>query len=61
MDESPDPFEYFFGLPWSDGLPVVTPTPDRIAWMLGGTVRSPEELIGPVPPAFNEATVETVA
>ena len=61
MDESPDPFEYFFGLPWSDGLPVVTPTPDRIAWMLGGTVRSREELIGPVPPAFNEATVETVA
>ncbi len=61
MDEAADPFEYFFRLPWSDGLPVVTPTEERIAWMLGGTKRSPDEPIGSVPPALNEATVGSVA
>ncbi|MEK6709474.1 MAG: hypothetical protein AABZ64_02735, partial [Nitrospinota bacterium] len=61
MDEANDPFEYFFRLPWSDGLPVVTPTEERIAWMLGGTKRSPEESLGPVPPAGYGATVEQVA
>ncbi|MFP6891297.1 MAG: hypothetical protein VCF07_16410 [Nitrospinota bacterium] len=61
MDETSDPFEYFFGLPWSDGLPVVTPTAERIEWMLGGTGRDPGESLGGVPPAYNEATVEGVA
>jgi len=61
LDETTDPFEYFFRLPWSDGLPVVTPTEERIAWMLGGTRRPPEESLGPVPPAGYEATVRQVA
>jgi hypothetical protein len=61
MDETTDPFEYFFDLPWSDGLPVVTPTDERIEWMMGGTCREPGESLGGVPPAYNEATVETVA
>ena len=61
MDEAADPFEYFFNLPWSDGLPVVTPTEEKIAWMLGGTKRDPDEPIGAVPPAWNEATVTSVA
>ncbi|MDA0999962.1 MAG: hypothetical protein O2807_05520 [bacterium] len=61
MDETTDPFEYFFRLPWSDGLPVVTPTVERIAWMLSGTGRTPEESLGPVPPAGHDATVEQVA
>ena len=61
MDKTTDPFEYFFDLPWSDGLPVVTPTDERIEWMMGGTCREPGESLGGVPPAYNEATVETVA
>ena len=56
-----DPFEFFFAKQWSDGLPVVTPTEERVAWMLGGTQRDPDELIGPVPPAMEPATVRTVA
>lgn len=61
MPEETDPFEYFFDLPWSDGLPVVTPTADRIAGMLAGTTRAPEEVIGDIPPLNNQATVESVA
>jgi hypothetical protein len=61
VDEAADPFEYFFDRPWSDGLPVVIPTEERIAWMLGGTSRSPDEAIGGVPPAYEEATVMTAA
>lgn len=61
MDETTDPFECFFEMPWSDGLPVVTPTPERLAWMLGGTQRVPEEVLGEVPPAMHRATVESVA
>jgi len=57
----PDPFEFFFAKEWSDGLPVVTPTPERLAEMLSGTCRDPAEAIGAVPPAMNVATVRDVA
>lgn len=46
---------------WSDGLPVVPPTPLRVACMLSGTTRAPEEVIGLVPPNLVECTVEKVA
>lgn len=48
-------------MPWSDGLPVVPPTPDRLARMLGGTGRAPGEALGEIPPAMNPATVESAA
>jgi hypothetical protein len=57
----PDPFEFFFEKAWSDGLPVVTPTPERLDAMLAGTRRDPSEAIGAVPPAMNVATVRDVA
>ncbi|MEK6710857.1 MAG: hypothetical protein AABZ64_09790 [Nitrospinota bacterium] len=56
-----DEFEFFLEKPWSDGLPVVTPTEERIAAMLAGTRRDPGEVIGNVPPANEEATVRGVA
>ena len=56
-----DEFEFFFEKPWSDGLPVVTPTEARIGRMLAGTRRDPDEVIGSVPPAMEEATVRSVA
>ena len=56
-----DEFEFFLEKPWSDGLPVVTPTEERIERMLSGAKRNPEELIGQVPPAMGEATVHSVA
>ena len=60
-DEIVDEFEFFFEKAWSDGLPVVTPTEERLEWMLRGTKRSPDELVGNVPPAMEPATVRTVA
>jgi hypothetical protein len=51
--------EDLFGLGWTDGLPVVPPTRDRVAAMLGG--RAPGATLGPVPPGMGEATLERVA
>ncbi|HWI12700.1 MAG TPA: hypothetical protein VNT02_00525 [Burkholderiales bacterium] len=56
-----DEFEFFLEKAWSDGLPVVTPTEERLARMLEGTTRDPEERIGLIPPAMEPATVRIVA
>ncbi len=56
-----DPFEFFLEKAWSDGFPVVTPTEERVQWMLAGTRRDPDELIGRVPPALEPVTVRTAA
>ena len=61
MADSVDEFEFFLEKPWSDGLPVVTPTEARVARMLAGTTRDPDELIGHIPPMMEPATVRTVA
>ena len=60
-DEEIDEFEFFLEKGWSDGLPVVTPTEGRVAAMLRGTRRAPDEIVGAVPPAMEPATVRTVA
>jgi len=46
---------------WSDGLPVVPPTPVRIAQMLEGTTRDPSEVVAVIPPDLVECTVEKIA
>mgnify|MGYP000732672769 CR=1 FL=1 len=56
-----DEFEFFLTKEWSDGLPVVTPTEERVAHMLTGTRRDPGEVLGKVPPMLEPATVRTVA
>ncbi len=56
-----DEFEFFFEKEWSDGLPVVPPTEARVAAMLAGTRRDPDEVIGSVPPLSNDATVRAIA
>ena len=61
MAEAQDEFEFFLGKPWSDGFPVVTPTAERVQWMLKGTGRDPEEAVGRIPPAMAPASVRTVA
>jgi len=61
MAETVDEFEFFLEKAWSDGLPVVTPTEARLARMLTGTSRDPDELIGKIPPMMEPATVRTVA
>jgi hypothetical protein len=61
LGEREDVFEAAHARGWTDGLPVVPPTEDRVAAMLGGTSRSPDEVVAVLPPTFAEVTVEKVA
>ena len=56
-----DEFEFMFDQGFSDGLPLVPPTPERVIRMLGGTGRDSQEVVAVVPPNMGEATVEKVA
>ena len=58
---SEDLMEACFERGWTDGLPVVPPTRERVLRMLSGTTRAPDEVIGIVPPDLVECTVEKVA
>src|SRR5690348_16857691 len=50
---------------WTDYLPIVLPTEDRVAAMLNGTSHAPDEIVGRMRPTsfreFWEYTVENVA
>ena len=61
VDETEDLIEVCYENGWTDGLPVVPPTPARVERMLSGTDRDPDELIAAVPPKWGRATVEKVA
>jgi hypothetical protein len=56
-----DEFQFFLEKEWSDGFPVVTPTEQRVQWMLQDTRCDPEEIIGYVPPAAEVMNVRDVA
>lgn len=56
-----DDSEACFERGWSDGLPVVPPTPVRVYRMLQGTKRDPAEVLGAMPPDYAACTVEKVA
>ena len=42
---------------WSDGLPVVPPTSERVGKMLAHTSRAPQDIVAKLAPAFGAATV----
>ncbi len=46
---------------WSDGLPLLAPTEQRVNWILGGTDLSPDTEIGKILPGGGIATVEGIA
>ncbi len=56
-----DEFEFMFDQGFSDGLPLVPPTPDRVIRMLSGTSRDPQDVVAILPPNLAETTVEKVA
>jgi hypothetical protein len=56
-----DEIEAMFDRGWSDGLPLVPPTEERVLRMLQGTVRDPAEVVGLCPPDLAPATVEKIA
>jgi len=51
----------FFKKGWSLGLPIIPPTPERVAKMLKGTSRKPDEVVWVVPPRMGLLTIELVA
>lgn len=56
-----DDMETCFERGWTDGLPVVPPTPERVLRMLGGADREAGEIIGEVPPDRVPCTIEKLA
>ncbi len=54
--------EYFLKKEWTDGLPIIPPTEDKVKAMLKGTSRSPDEVVTHTMfPEENTVTVEKVA
>lgn len=54
--------DYFYEQGWTDGLPVVPPTEDRVQAMLAGmSWRNPDVEIAVVPPAMGRATLRRMA
>lgn len=53
--------ELYFHRRWSDGLPIVPPTPELVEGMISYVARDPQEEIGGVPPAGGAATIEKLA
>ena len=54
-------FERFASEGWTDGMPIVPPTEDRVARMLTFTDLDPSFSLGPMPPRWGEATIATLA
>lgn len=61
LAELDDEMELMFERGFTDGLPVVPPTEERVLRMLQGTSRAADEIVAVVPPDLVEVTVEKVA
>ncbi len=61
LAELDDEMEVLFDRGFTDGLPVVPPTPERVLRMLEGTTRAPGDIVAVVPPDLVEVTVEKIA
>ena len=46
---------------WTDGLPIIPPTRERVAEFLKYTGYAPHEVIAEIPPAYRKATAELIA
>jgi hypothetical protein len=61
MATAEDEFESMFARGWTDGLPVIPPTAQRVLRMLTGTTRQPSDIVVVAPPDLVPVTVEKVA
>lgn len=52
---------YFYAQRWSDGLPIIPPTQERVAAFLDYAEDAPDRVIGTLPPSGSAATVHNVA
>lgn len=53
--------EHFLDRLWTDGLPIIPPTIDRVERFLRYTDRAADEVLGVLPPEHRQATVWSVA
>ncbi len=53
--------DFFEEKGWTDGLPIIPPTEERVTQMLAAVKRDPSDVIGTVPPRWAPATVEKIA
>ncbi len=53
--------DFFYDREWSDGLPIVPPTPEKIAEFLSFTDRDPDETLGIVLPESRAVTIWSIA
>src|SRR5215467_4265054 len=53
--------EYFLSKGWSDGLPIIPPTPDRVDRFLAATHCEPDTVLGVLPPELREVTITNIA
>ena len=62
IKNSPDAvFTFVLEQGWSDGLPVIPPTTDRVMAMLNYAQRDASELVGYINPDAGSATIEKIA
>ncbi len=66
MAELPDSLDaindHFYRQGWTDGLPIIPPTAERVRAMLGGMPwRDADEVVAVIPPAMGTATLEKIA
>jgi hypothetical protein len=61
FDEATEVIEYYFNQGWTDGLPVVPPTVERVREFLDFAGRSPSEIVGTEPTKGRVITAEKVA
>ncbi len=60
-EEMVDAIEFFYEQGWTDGLPIVPPTVDRVRAMVERSGRAASEVIAELPPKGGKATVEKIA
>lgn len=53
--------DFFLENHMGDGLPLVPPTYERVKWMLTGTNRAPDEVLGKCPLKLGTVTIEKIA
>jgi hypothetical protein len=62
VDDDPEAvFEFLCAKGWSDGLPVIPPTPQRVERMLAYCDRNPAEPVVKIPPRYGAATPIRIA
>lgn len=53
--------ELYYEKGWTDGLPIVCPTEERVLRMLEYSDRDASEVLAEIPPLYGEATLEKIA